>query len=196
MKLQQQISFLLELDKLKAVLRRSYINKGERRENSAEHSWHAGIAVMMLSEHANSEIDTMRTIKMMLIHDIVEIDAGDTFVYDKSDEAGKIERENRAADRIFGMLPDDQANELHDLWNEFEARTTPEAMFAAAIDRLLPLLHNYHSDGKAWIHHGITANQVRELNSHIRQGSETLWKYISNIIEDSVAKGYLIDKDK
>ncbi len=192
--LSSQLSFLLELDKLKSVLRRSYINKGVRRENSAEHSWHVAVSVMLLAEHANEDIDLMRTMKMMLIHDIVEIDAGDTIVYDNSDEAGKIERERKAAERIFGMLPDDQARELHELWIEFETRDTPEAKFAAAIDRIIPLLHNYHSKGKTWIEYGINAGQVRELNSHIRKGSEMLWNYISDIIDDSVMKGYLTNK--
>lgn len=152
------------------------------------------MAVMVLAEHANVEIDVMRTMKMMLIHDIVEIDAGDTLVYDKSDVAGKIGRERNAAVRIFGLLREVQALELHELWIEFEARATPEAKFAASIDRLLPLLHNYHSRGMTWKENNITADQVCAVNAHISQGSESIWEYMKSLIEDAVEKGFLKEK--
>jgi len=189
--LNQQIDFILEMDKLKSIYRRSYVLGTDRNENDAEHSWHLSLMAVVLSEYANSEIDVLQVLKMLLIHDIVEIDAGDTFCYDDEGATDKAEREQRAASRIFGMLSENQEMELRCLWEEFEKGQTPEAMFAKSLDRLMPLLHNYHSEGKAWKEHGITQDQVINKNKHIADGSKELWGYAYSIIGDAVEKGYL-----
>jgi len=193
LRLDQQIGFILELDTLKSVLRRSYLLNNTRRENSAEHSWHLSAMALVLAEHANADIDQLRVLKMLLVHDIVEIDSGDTYIYDAAGNDTKAVREQEAAQRIFGLLPDDQKLELTQLWQEFEARETPEAKFAAALDRLMPLLHNYHTEGRSWREHGITKQQVLNLNRHIADGSQSLWEYAESLIDDAAAKGYLVD---
>ena len=193
LRLDQQIGFILELDTLKSVLRRSYLLNNTRRENSAEHSWHLSAMALVLAEHANADIDQFRVLKMLLVHDIVEIDSGDTYIYDTAGNDTKAVREQEAAQRIFGLLPDDQKLELTRLWQEFEARETPEAKFAAALDRLMPLLHNYHTEGRSWREHGITKQQVLNFNRHIADGSQSLWKYAEALIDDAAAKGYLGD---
>lgn len=191
-RLKQQIDFLMEIDKLKLVLRASMVTDKSRFENTAEHSWHLAMFAMMLCEHANEpDLNVMRVIRMVLIHDIVEIDAGDTFLYDKVGQEDKVEREQAAALRIFGLLPEDQQEEIRQLWDEFEERETSEALFAAALDRLHPLLHNYYTEGAAWKQHGITSSQVMERNAHIADGSEILWEFAQELIHSSVAKGYL-----
>ena len=190
-RLHQQLQFIIEIDKLKAVLRRSYLIGGERRENSAEHSWHVAVMAMLLGEYVRDPVDVCRVLKMLLIHDLVEIDAGDTFCYDAAGIADQTERERRAAHRIFGLLPEDQGGELGRLWEEFEARDTPDARFAAALDRLMPLLHNYHTGGKSWREHGITRDQVLAHNACIRDISEQLWQFAKGIIDEAVARGYL-----
>lgn len=191
LRLDQQIGFILELDTLKSVLRRSYLLNNTRRENSAEHSWHLSAMALVLAEHANADTDQLRVLKMLLVHDIVEIDSGDTYIYDAAGNDTKAVREQEAAQRIFGLLPDDQKLELTQLWQEFEARETPEAKFAAALDRLMPLLHNYHTEGRSWREHGITKQQVLNLNRHIADGSQSLWEYAEALIDDAAAKGYL-----
>jgi len=190
-RLQRQIEFILEIDALKGVLRQSYLLSGARRENAAEHSWHVAVMAVVLAEHANEPVDAARVARMMLIHDIVEVDAGDTYVYDESGAAGKEERERAAADRLFGMLPADQAAELRALWEEFESCRTADARFAAALDRLMPVLHNVHAAGRSWREHGISANRVIARNSTMREGSEALWAYARSLIEGAVAKGHL-----
>ncbi len=192
LRLDQQIGFILELDTLKSVLRRSYLLNNTQRENSAEHSWHLSAMALVLAEHANADIDQFRVLKMLLVHDIVEIDSGDTYIYDTAGNDTKAVREQEAAQRIFGLLPDDQKLELTQLWQEFEARETPEAKFAAALDRLMPLLHNYHTEGRSWREHGITKQQVLNLNRHIADGSQSLWEYAESLIDDAAAKGYLV----
>ncbi len=194
-RLEQQISFILEIDKLKSVLRRSYLLNETRHENTAEHSWNLSVMALVLAEHANAEVDTLRVLKMLLVHDIVEIDSGDTYIYDAAGNDTKAERENAAARRIFGLLPEDHRRELTQLWQEFEARETPEAKFAAALDRLMPLLHNYHTQGRSWQEHGITKDQVINLNRHMADGSQTLWEYAKALIDDAAAKGYLREAD-
>lgn len=190
-RLDRQISFILEIDKLKSVLRRSYLLNESRRENSAEHSWHLSVMALVLAEHAGVGIDPLLVLKMLLVHDLVEIDSGDTYIYDAAGNDTKAAREQEAATRIFGLLPPDEQRELTQLWQEFEARETPEARFAAALDRLMPLLHNYHTEGRSWKEHGITKEQVLRLNRHIADGSETLWEYAEALINDAAAKGYL-----
>ncbi len=192
-RLHRQIAFILEIDRLKSVLRRTYLVNDPRHENSAEHSWHLAMMALLLAEHANVEVNLLSVLKMLLVHDIVEIDAGDTYCYDAVGSEDKAAREEQAAQRIFGLLPDDQQAELHQLWTEFEARVTPEAKFAAALDRLMPILHNYHTEGRSWIDHRITSAQVRERNRHAEEGSETLWAYVEEIIADAVKQGYLTE---
>jgi putative hydrolase of HD superfamily len=195
-RLHRQIEFILEIDKLKSILRRSYLINDPRLENSAEHSWHLAVMAMLLAEHANTEVNLLQVLKMLLVHDVVEIDAGDTFCYDVAGNDTKAAREILAARRLFGLLPDDQRQEMHGLWEEFEARQTPEARFAAALDRLMPLLHNYHTQGRSWREHGVTQMQVLERNAHMDEGSETLWAYIEAMIEEASAKGYLAEESK
>lgn len=192
--LQQQISFLTEIDELKQILRQTVLLKDLRQENDAEHSWHLAMMVILLSKYSNDiKIDVLRTVKMVLIHDIVEIDAGDTFCYDIHDRAQKTVKEREATKRIFGMLPDEQANEFRLLWEEFEEMETPEACFAAAVDRLQPLLLNYNTSGHAWLKHGVKRSQVIERNKHIAKGSSILWEFARRLIDESVQKGYLLD---
>jgi len=190
-RLRQQAAFLGELDKLKTVIRRSYICGGLRKENSAEHSWHAALTVLLLAEHASAPIDALRAARMMLVHDIVEIDAGDAFIYDDEARGSEEAREQAAAGRLFGLLPEDQAKELRALWEEFEAKATPEAKFARAIDRLIPLLQNYHARGKTWLEHGVTRDQVLKVNAPIGEASEELWRYAKNLIESAAEQGWL-----
>jgi len=191
-RLAKQVEFLVEIDKLKQVVRRTWLTDKSRRENDAEHSWHLGVMAILLLEHARQpQLDLLRVLKMLLVHDLVEIDAGDTFVYDDAGAVDKAERETAAADRVFGLLPADQAAELRAIWEEFEARQTPEAKYAAALDRFQPMLHNYRTQGKAWREHGIPAAQVIARNQHMAEGSPSLWEYAERFVVDAVAKGYL-----
>jgi putative hydrolase of HD superfamily len=193
-RLRQQILFLKEIDDLKQILRQTVLVKDRRQENDAEHSWHLAMLAVVLSEYSNdSSIDLLRTVKMTLIHDIIEIDAGDTFCYSKHDKQEKTEREREAAHRIFSLLPERQAQEYIDLWEEFEAMNTPEAKFAAAVDRLQPLLLNFYSEGHAWRKHGVKRSQVIERNRYIADGSSELWKFAKALIDESVKRGYLLD---
>ena len=190
-RLQQQLAFIVEVDQLKAVLRRSYLMDGSRRENSGEHSWHIALAAAILAEYSDEPIDLHRVIKILLAHDIVEIDAGDTFAYDVPGHVDKDEREQRAADRLFGMLPADQSREFRALWDEFEALITPEARFARAIDMMMPLLHNYHNGGMAWREFGVTSDRVFSRAQQIGAASTDLWEQIQVVIHLAVEKGYL-----
>lgn len=192
-RLARQVEFIVEIDKLKQVVRRTWLMDQSRQENDAEHSWHLAVMAILLLEHAQQpELDLLRVLKMLLIHDLVEIDAGDTFAYDDAGAADKTERESAAADRLFGLLPDDQADQWRALWSEFEARETPEAKYAAALDRFQPMLHNYRTQGKAWREHGITADQVIVRNRHLAEGAPTLWAYAERFVADAVAKGDLL----
>lgn len=195
-RLEQQLDFIVELDKLKHVLRYTHLLNEHRRENSAEHSWHLAMLAIVLTEYANEPVDLLRVLKMLLIHDIVEIDAGDTFLFDADGNQDKAVREMRAAARIFGLLPADQRDEFHALWREFEARTTPDARFASALDRFMPLLHNYLSDGQAsWRPNHITETQVMAFNHILREGAEPLGAYAQALVEDSVTQGFLAAED-
>ena len=187
-----QVEFILEIDKLKNILRRTTLLDRSRQENSAEHSWHIALIILILSEYAEEDhLDLMRVIKLLLVHDLVEIDAGDTYCYDEIGAQDKKEREVEAADRIFGILPADQADSFRSLWDEFEARDTPESRFANALDRLQPFLHNYFTCGHTWQKHGIRKKQVIERMRPVGDGSRRLWDYISSLIDDAVVKGYL-----
>ena len=191
-RLRKQLAFIVEIDELKNILRKTKkIADPSQYENDAEHSWHLALMAIILAEHAEADIDLGRVVKMVLVHDLVEIDAGDTFAYDEVGLRDKADRERKAARRIFGLLPDDQEREMHALWHEFEFGQTPEAKFATALDRLQPIMHNYHTQGEAWQKHDINVGQVIRANEHIRDGSRALWEYTERIILDSVVKRYL-----
>lgn len=190
-RLRQQMAFIEEIDKLKRVLRQTLILDRSRRENSAEHSWHLAVMALLLAEHADEPVDLLRVLKMLLIHDLVEIDAGDTFAYDTQGHADKEERERQAAARIFGLLPEDQARAFWELWEEYEAAETPEARFALAVDRLQPMIHNYRTEGAAWRRHNVSGARVLARAESITRGSKTLGAFAQEIIADAVAKGYL-----
>lgn len=190
-RLDAQIRFILEIDRLKSVLRQSWLLNEERRENSAEHSWHVAMMALVLAEHANAPVDAPRAAMMLMLHDIVEIDAGDTFAYDTAAHADKEARERAAADRLFGLLPQDTGAQLRALWDEFEAAETIDARFANALDRLMPMLHNLHTQGRAWQANGVTADKVLARNHVIADGSSRLWDYARGVIDEAVGKGYL-----
>lgn len=191
-RLRQQMDFIAEADKLKHVFRQSYLSDQSRRENDAEHSWHLCLMVLLLAEHSNfKNLDTLKVLKMVIIHDIVEIDAGDTYIYDEESKKSQAQREAKAANRLFGLLPDDQRQAFHDLWIEFETEASNEAQFAKAIDRLHPMMLNHLAEGKTWNEHDVTAEQVRKVNRQIEDGSVSLWTYTDDLIRDAVAKGWL-----
>ncbi len=191
-RLEKQIRFILEVDKLKEVFRQTVCTQSRRAENDAEHSWHLCLAVIVLSEHANTpNLDVLRVLKMLILHDLVEIDAGDTFAYDTAGRVHQHEREAKAADRIFALLPGDQAAEFRALWDEFEEVATPEAKFAAAIDRFQPCLLNCSTEGAAWKRHGVTQDRVIARNSYIAEGSADLWKATLAMIEETARAGHL-----
>jgi putative hydrolase of HD superfamily len=190
-RLEQQLDFILEIDRLKTVLRETLLTDSSRKENSAEHSWQLAVMVIVFSEYADDEIDLKRVLKMVVIHDLVEIDAGDTYAYNHEAQEDKEEREREAAERIFGLLPSDQAQEFRTLWEEFESRETSEAMFAKAIDRLQPLILNYHTGGESWKDHDVRLDDVLDRNEIIQDGSERLWAYTEQLIEAAVERGML-----
>jgi putative hydrolase of HD superfamily len=193
-RLEKQMNFILEVDKLKGIVRQNYLMNGSHKENDAEHSWHLALMCAILSEHANEKVDILKTMTMVLIHDIVEIDAGDTYAYDATANTTKRERELAAADRIFQLLPQDQAEEMRLLWDEFEEGNTPEAKFAVTLDHMQPMLLNAGSDGKSWKEHQVTLSQVLKRNETTQDGSKTLWEYQYEVMKQQVAKGNLINK--
>jgi putative hydrolase of HD superfamily len=196
-RLVRQIAFITEADRLKEVFRQTLVTQSRRRENDAEHSWHLCLVVLVLAEHAEfKQLDVLRVLKMVILHDLVEIDAGDTFAYDTVALATQHEREARAAERIFGLLPADQGAEFRALWDEFEAKQTPEAKFAAAVDRFQPMLLNCLTEGAAWRKHGVTHDRVLARNSHIAHGSAQLWEYAEKMIQAAVHAGHLAPKAK
>ena len=191
-RLVRQIEFIVECDRLKEIFRQTINTQSRRAENDAEHSWHLCLCVIVLAEHANlPTLDLLRVLKMLIVHDLVEIDAGDTFAYDTAGMATQHAREVVAADRIFGLLPADQGRDLRALWDEFEARQTPESKFAAAVDRFQPMLLNCRSQGAAWQRHGVTHDRVVARNRHIADGCEELWRYAERMLEEVVAAGHL-----
>ncbi|MBV8216100.1 MAG: HD domain-containing protein [Verrucomicrobia bacterium] len=187
-RLRWQLQFILEIDRLKSVLRRSYLINIDRHENSAEHSWHLAVAAMVLAEHANEKIDVSKVVRLVLVHDLVEIDAGDTFIYDDAANVGKPAREQEAANRLFGLLPEEQAQSFMALWREFEDRQTSEAKFAFALDRLMPILHNVFTQGGSWKEHGIRQEQALTKNRPIEDGSQVLWQAAESLITQTLAK--------
>jgi putative hydrolase of HD superfamily len=191
-RLARQVQFIVEVDRLKEIFRQTVLTASRRPENDAEHSWHLCLCVMVLAEHANvPDLDVLRVLRMLIVHDLVEIDAGDTFAYDAAGAAGQHEREARAADRIFGLLPDDQARDFRALWDEFEARQTPEARFAAAMDRFQPMLLNACTEGHAWRKHGVTYPRVMARNAGVAEGSTALWEYAARMVAEAVERGHL-----
>lgn len=190
-RLQRQLDFIREADRLKRIERRNYLSCGSRRENSAEHSWFLAIMALALGEWANPPgVDLFKAVRLVLLHDLVEIDAGDTFLYDEAGQGDKPERERLAADRIFGLLPEDQGAELRALWEEFEAGQTPEARLGRSLDRLAALYLNFLSGGRMWREYGITAAQVRALNEQIELGSEVLWETARGLIDQAERRGF------
>ena len=192
-RLDRQLCFLREIDRLKTVFRQTWLLDQSRRENDAEHSWHLATMAVLLAEYAaEPDVDLPRTVRMLLLHDLVEIDAGDTFAYDPAAHRDKAAREPAAAERIFGLLPADQAVEFRRLWDEFEARRTPEARFAAALDCFQPLLHNYLTGGRAWREHGVAASAVFRRVQAIADGAPALWDLAERMIVEAVERGDLV----
>lgn len=192
-KLDQLFSFFREIDKEKFIGRQTYLTDAKRKENDAEHAWHMAVMTLLLSEYSNEEIDVLHTISMLLIHDLVEIDAGDTYAYDEEGKKTQTQRERKAADRIYGLLPEKQGRKLYDLWQEFEERKTPEAKFARVMDNLQPMMLNAATDGKAWEEHQVELNQILKRNEHTPEGSELLWEYArENFIKPSLDSGKII----
>jgi len=193
-RLEKQLAFIVEADKLKNVLRQNVVIGTTRNENSAEHSWHLALMALLLSEYAREKgLDLFRVVKMVLIHDLVEIDAGDTFCYDEAAHEDKEERELAAARRIFNLLPEDQAREMWDLWREFEEQKTPEARFANSLDRFQPLLLNHHTRAHTWTKPGVTREKVLKRNSIIAANAPELWEYAQRVIDQAREEGYLQD---
>lgn len=190
-RLQAQIQFIVEIDKLKHVLRQTLLMDQSRRENDAEHSWHLAMIAIVLSEYADPQVNLLRVLKMVLIHDLVEIDAGDTFCYDAIAVQDQSDREQKAADRLFGMLPENLGEELRSLWEEFEAKETLDAQFAAALDRLQPLLHNYYTQGGTWKMANVTEAQVRKRMAPVLIGSPVLGEFVEELIQDAIQQGFI-----
>ncbi len=191
-RLEKQVQFILEVDKLKEIFRQTVCTQSRRAENDAEHSWHLCLAVIVLSEHANiAGLDVLRVLRMLIIHDLVEIDAGDTFAYDTERMADQHAREARAADRIFGLLPEDQAGDFRALWDEFEEKRTDESRFATAIDRFQPMLLNCRTEGAAWRRHGVTEDRVLARNAAVAEGSIAIWDYARRMVRAAVEEGHL-----
>ncbi len=192
-RLQKQLHFFLKADQMKNIFRQNYLADGSRKENDAEHSWHLALMCLLFFEHGleQEKMDLLRVLKMAVVHDLVEIEAGDTYCYDEKENVGKAEREKQAEERLFSLLPADQEQEFRDLWEEFEERSTPEARFAAALDRLQPLTLNYRARGKSWQEHDVSSQQVWQRNSRIAEGSPVLWDLARSMIEDAVQRDFL-----
>ena len=193
-RLEKQFEFCLEVDREKSIKRQTLQSDGITRENDAEHAWHMALMSLLLSEYSNEEVDLLKVIAMILIHDVVEIDAGDTYAYDEVSKQTQREREEKAADRIFGLLPDDQRGKFRSLWEEFEAGETPEAKFARTMDNIQPTMLNNATDGQMWMKNKVKLSQVLERNKNTPKGSEKLWEYsYNNFIQPNVKKGRIIE---
>ena len=190
--LTQLFNFFREIDKEKFIGRQTYLTDGVRKENDAEHAWHMAIMTVLLAGYANEKIDVLKTVTMLLIHDIVEIDAGDTYAYDDDGAKTKRAREKKGADRIFGLLPEDQGKWLYDLWEEFEAYETPEAKYAHMLDNSQPLFLNDATDGISWVEHGVKKSQIYKRNSRTGEGAPKIWEYMQELIDKHVEKGHVI----
>ncbi len=193
-RLEKQFAFCLEADKEKLIQRQTLLSNGEKKENDAEHAWHMSLMCILLSEYSNEPIDVLKTISMILIHDVVEIDAGDTYAYDDKAKLSQRDRELKAADRLFNILPDDQAKKLRTLWDEFEEGKTPEARFAHTMDNIQPAMLNNSTDGRVWKERGVRLSRILERNKNTPDGSEVLWDYsLNNFIRPNVEKGRIIE---
>lgn len=194
-RLRRQMAFCLEINKEKFIGRQTYLSDGERKENDAEHAWHMAIMTLLLSEYANEKIDVLKTMGMLLIHDLVEIDAGDTYAYDEEGKKTQRAREEAAAQRLFGMLPEDQGSQLRSWWEEFDSGDSPEARFARAMDHIQPLMLNAATNGKSWEEHGIHLSQILNRNQETDKGSSRLWEYArENFIEPNLRAGRIINE--
>lgn len=192
----RQMDFILEIDREKQIERQTHICGYARKEGDAEHAWHMALMAWLLQEYSNEPIDLAKTMVMLLIHDLVEIDAGDTYAYDEAANSTKAAREQKAAERIFGILPEDQGTKLKALWEEFEAYETPEARFAHTMDNFQPLLLNDYNEGKDWTSHEVRISQVLKRNRKTGTGSEQIWSYMEKLLEKNVKDGRLIDDRK
>ena len=193
-RLKKQFAFFQEIDKEKEIFRQTYLADASRKENDAEHAWHMAIMTVLLSEYANEEIDVLKTVTILLIHDIVEIDAGDTYAYDPEGKKTQKERERKAADRIFHLLPDDQADKMYELWEEFEAQQTPEAKFARTMDNIQPMMLNDASNGLSWDEHQVKLSQILKRNERTADGSEQIWEYAKEeFLQKNIQAGHIIE---
>ena len=192
-RLEQQLSFIIEIDKVKNIFRQTYLSDKNRKENDAEHSWHIALMAILLKEYAEESVDVLKVMTMVLVHDLVEIDAGDTYAYDEAGHETKRQRELAAADRIFGMLPEDQGKYLRALWDEFEAYETADAKYAHLLDNLQPLLLNDASGGIAWLEHEVKKSQIYKRNARIEETSAVIWEKMREIVEEHIEKGNVIN---
>ena len=193
-RLKRQLDFALEIDKEKNILRQTHLSEHGRRENDAEHAWHMAIMAYLFREHSNESVDIAKVMLMCLIHDIVEFDAGDTYAYDAEGAKTKRAREVAAADRIFGMLPEDQGGYFRELWDEFEAYESDDAKFAHLLDNFQPLLLNHESNGKSWTEHHVKKSQIYKRNEKIEETSPEVWEWMKQIVEEHIALGHVIDE--
>lgn len=193
-RLEQQVNFIVEIDKVKNIFRQTYLADANRKENDAEHSWHLAISAFLLKEHVKEEVDLLKTILMVLIHDLVEIDAGDTYAYDDAGAIDKREREEKGAERIFGMLPEDQGTYFRELWEEFEDYESADAKFAHLLDNFQPLLLNDASNGKSWEEHGVKKSQIYKRNAKIEETSAPVWEYMKALIQKHIELGHVKDE--
>lgn len=195
-RLEKQFAFLEEIDKEKLIGRQNYLADGSRKENDAEHAWHMALMIILLQEYANEKVDVLRTVTMALLHDVIEIDAGDTYAYDEQAKLDQREREVKAADRIFNLLPEDQAKKLREIWDEFEAQETKEAKFARTMDHIQPLMLNALSGGVSWEEHGVRESQILKRNERTADGSKALWEYAkAAYLDPNVENGKIIREE-
>lgn len=193
-RLEKQIQFIVEVDKVKNIFRQTYLSDGERKENDAEHSWHLALSAILLKEYVSEEVDLLKVITMVLIHDLVEIDAGDTYAYDSAGAKDKREREEKAADRIFSILPTEQGQYFRELWEEFEEYETEEAKYAHLLDNFQPMLLNDAAKGKSWSEHQVKKQQIYKRNERIEETSETIWGEMQRIVEKNIQLGNIHEK--
>lgn len=192
-RLQKQMEFIVEVDKVKKIMRQTYLSDASRKEDDAEHSWHLALMAVLLKEYSNEEVDLTKVIPMVLIHDLVEIDAGDTYAYSGESATVTEARERKAAERVFGILPEDQGKVFRDLWEEFEAYQTPEAKFAHVLDNCQPMLLNDASNGLSWTEHQVRKSQIYKRNEHTAEGSRKIWNYMQSLIQKHIDLGHVID---
>ena len=193
-RLEKQLQFILEIDKVKKIIRQTPLSDASRKENDAEHSWHIALMAYLLQEYVEEPVEVSKVMLMVLIHDLVEIDAGDTYAYDEEGAKTKDERERKAADHIFGMLPEDQGMYLKALWEEFEAYETAEAKYAHLLDNFQPLLLNHESNGKSWTEHHLKKSHIYKTNEKIKETSPEVWEWMKQIVEEHIALGHVIDE--